>query len=149
MCWIGRLDLKYAEEDIPIFKIMKLDSKRKNTVISAYFSTWYELGELKESDIIPESCGCWWIAPHQVNVALHSYNPLKIDVKNTIIHNRKRIRVFTKNSPFIDLYPIEYVVVKGYIPKGSRYCENKRGEIISDKLIMTEVCEPESTELQK
>ena len=140
MCWIGNLDLKHAEKDIPIFKIMLLDHNEKNSVCSYYCLASYKIGELKESSIIPDKKN-WSTQLTKVSIALHSYNPLKINAGNRhngIKHNALILTIYC--DLILDSYPAYCRIVKGYIPKDSLYCENENGEFISDKLILTEIC---------
>ena len=148
MCWIGNLvNLNYTKKDIPIFKIMMLNGTKENSVFSYYCLAEYKIWELKESKIIPGK-SIWSPQLTKVSIALHSYNPLKINVstKRDGIKGHALFLTCNENNLILDSYPLFCIIVKGYIPKGSLYCENEKGEFISNKLIMTEICGQESTQ---
>lgn len=127
MCWIGKLELKTAEKDIPIYKIMQQEGE---ILYSFYRNYKYSLNKEVQSEIIfndkiiifekykPEG---YYI----VRKALHSYSSsvmtsIYIEHLNTIISKK-------------------IVKVRGIIPKGSQYCQNYKGEYISDRLILQKI----------
>lgn len=143
MCWIGDLKIKKAEADIPVFKVMMYDPNEANSVTSYYFPTKYKIGELKESSIIPGRRGPF-TGLYTVNIALHSYNPLKVGViRRNIGMGFDVLSILYNNDRILDNVPPSLLIIKGYIPKEACYCENEKGEFISDKLVMTEICDPE------
>lgn len=143
MCWTGNLILHTAEENIPIFKVA---NKGLDGIYSYYLLSYYQLGVLKSSPIIIAKKN-WILRTVKVNTALHSYNPKKVTVNKDIFSNC--IFIYYKGKILLDVLSFNKtsVVVKGFIPKGSQYCENEEGEIISDQLILTEICEIESRKL--
>lgn len=137
MCWTGNLNLEKTKVDIPVFKIMIVGDKRE-IVYSYYCRSQYNIGELKTSEIISDGRDMYSPMYYQVKIALHSYNLSKFKIwkrmSSLIISN-------IESGHAVDSYPFYCCnVVKGIIPKGAYYCENEEGEIISDKLIMTEIC---------
>lgn len=135
MCWTGNLNLKKTKVDIPIFKIMVVGDKRE-IVYSYYHKSQYNIGELKTSEIISDGRDMYSPMYYQVRIALHSYSLSKFKIEG-------KTGLFIRNiesGHTVDFYPFSCNVVKGIIPKGAYYCENEEGEIISDKLIMTEIC---------
>lgn len=132
MCWIGKLELKTAEKDIPIFKVMYT---RKEKLYSLYRYYEYILNKEMESPIIPEpvfSNDCC------VSVALHSYDEQSIEIIKFLPYIKIKI---IKDYFCLDtiIFGPDIVKVKGIIPKGATYCMNSRGEYISDKLILKEI----------
>lgn len=140
MCWTGNLNLKKTEVDIPIFKIMEIGDNRE-TMYSYYCKSQYNIGELKTSDIIPEGRDIYSPMYYRIRIALHSYNLSKFEIEGETSFLIRNI----ETGHAVDSYPFYCNVVKGIIPKGAYYCENEEGEIISDKLIMTEICGHGST----
>lgn len=136
MCWIsGKQNIKIAEQNIPIFKIMKktFDS---NLVLSYFLDYLYTLNVLEKNEIEIEDRDDYIIV---VRRALHSYSDR---TQATIFHifNTKKLCVFNKEK-VLSIYEDNdnIIKVKGIIPKGSRYMENERGEYVSDKLILQEI----------
>lgn len=134
MCWYGKLELKTAEKDIPIFKIM-FTNTRKEKLYSLYRYYEYILNKEMESPIVPDpvfSNDC------QVSVALHSYDEQSVVIIKSLLPNFMRIK---KDYICLDTigFSSNIVKVKGIIPKGATYCMNHREEYISDKLILKEI----------
>lgn len=145
MCWIGRLQLKIAQEDIPIFKILSSTSDGRLTSIYRYYT--YTLNKEVESLIK---------VPHILNdefnngisiidVALHSYSP---SVKLLLLNHSQ----MSLNTPSLCIMMEELMLdqillsrlntlVKAYgvIPKGATYCKNDMEEYISNKLILKHI----------
>lgn len=132
MCWIGKLELKTAEKDIPIFKVMYT---RKEKLYSLYRYYEYILNKEIESPIFPDPV---FNNDYCVSVALHSYDEQSV----VIIKFLHSIKIKVKKDYFyLDTirFSPNIVKVKGIIPKGATYCMNSRGEYISDKLILKEI----------
>lgn len=138
MCWISKKqDIKIAKQDIPIFKIME-KTPFPEIVKSIYRNFSYTLNLLAESNI---KIQLWrYINKIVVDQALHSYNfekvkclnyssTLKIEVPTS--YGSKELDSFGKNEDIIK--------VKGIIPKGAKYMENRDGEFVSNQLILTEI----------
>ena len=138
MCWISKKqDIKTAEQDISVFKIMK-KTPFPEIVKSIYQNFSYTLNLLAESNI---KIQLWrYIDKIVVDQALHSYNSekvkclsysstLKIEVPTS--YGSKELDSFDKNEDIIK--------VKGIIPKGSKYMENRDGEFVSNQLILQEI----------
>ena len=130
MCWIGQLELKTAEKDIPIFKVMYI---KKEKLYSLYRYYEYILNKEIESPIIPDivfSRECC------VSVALHSYDEQSVIIIKFLHSVKIKKDYFCLDT--IGFSP-NIVKVKGIIPKGATYCMNSRGEYISDRLILKEI----------
>lgn len=130
MCWFGKLELKTAEKDIPIFKIMEY---KNNKLISCIIKFEYFLNKEYTSEIIPDIKNPSRI--QEVSVALHSYSPSV----NLNLNGKLLVASYNCITNLIANYHPTIVKVNGIIPKGAIYCENERGEFISDKLILKEI----------
>ena len=139
MCWVSKKqDIKIAEQNIPIFKIMK-KTPFPEIVKSIYQNFSYTLNSLVKSNI---KIQLWRSIDNiVVDQALHSYNPEKVKcssnsstlkIKVPTSYSFKELDSFDKNEDIIK--------VKGIIPKGSKYMENRDGEFVSNQLILTEIC---------
>lgn len=146
MCWIGDVNkFETAEKDIPIYKVMDAGEEH---FLSYFRGALYKKDTLVTSEIE--------IGYKVVTKALHSYS-----IKNTKPEINKSIScgelvsdihiISTINGRMVEDYGYtQSKLILGYIPKGSRFCENDFGEIVSDQLIMTKVCsEKELKELSK
>lgn len=135
MCWVSKeQDIKIAEQDIPIFKIMK-KTPSPEIVISIYQNFPYILNSLTESDIKIQPSSWKNIEVYQ---ALHSYNPEKIICLSYCFV----LYIQTLHGLHLDRFNKDWdiIKVKGIIPKGSQYMENENGEFVSNQLILTEIC---------
>lgn len=146
MCWIGHLQLKIAQEDIPIFKILSSTPDGRLTSIYRYYT--YTLNKEAESLIK---------TPHILNdefnnnisiidVALHSYSPsvklLLVNHHPMMSLNNSSLYIMMEGLvldqiPLFRLNPL--VKAYGVIPKGATYCKNDREEYISNKLILKHI----------
>lgn len=154
MCWAGDINkLKIAEEDIPIYKVMVIKHDENEHFISFFREAVYKKNALMTSNIEYNCLGF-------VHKALHSYSIkntladtdiyiLGKDIYDSIIISSLCSDIVVENYD----YPLEIGRLKlilGYIPKGSKYCENDYGEIVSNQLVMTKICsEKELKELSK
>lgn len=137
MCWLSvKQDIKVAEQDIPIFKIMRKTSSPE-MVKSIYQNFLYTLNSLTESHIKIKSH--WSEILFEVNEALHSYNPEKIKcLRNYLIINIEVPNCFYGLPKKLDWFDVDkdIIRVEGIIPKGSKYMENIDGEYVSNQLIL-------------
>lgn len=153
MCWYGDINkLKIAEEDIPIYKVMVIKHDENEHFISFFREAVYKKNALTTSKIKYNIFGI-------VNKALHSYS-----IKNTLADvdtyrlgedRYDAIIISSLWGDIVERYDCllergRLKLILGYIPKGSRYCENDYGEIVSNQLVMTKICsEKELRELSK
>ena len=159
MCWTAietkdKIE-KYADVDIPIYKVLVKKNHRlfKNRYEAPYVKFRYKLNKTYKTDIdvvnYNDICS--------INQAFHSFDANFVSEKDsyetiTNIINPKN-KTITKSSGYvivfsnlIDCYEIgrkeyknkNYVLMKGYIPKGSCYYENKWGIIASSSIVITE-----------
>lgn len=137
MCWmsVSVPVEKIAEDDIPIFKIC-LTNKRGDCC-SYYKYFVYELN--KEYRNTDGTCLVIYynatLGAFKIEEGYHSYNP-QCRIKKTIsgcrllsLTMRGTLDVFSEKE--------QIVIVRGYIPKGTRYYENTRGEYVSEAIVLT------------
>jgi phage terminase large subunit-like protein len=133
MCWKGNFELKTAQKDFEVYKVMKVGLS--NSFFSAYKNFAYEEGHTYHSEII--KIPFYYKDISAVNVALHSYS-LELtewEQKNGVITIISKKRV--KEEDILDFFINninDFIVVPCLIPKGAKYCINELGEIISDTL---------------
>ena len=158
MCWTAietkdKIE-KYADVDIPIYKVLVKKNHRlfKNRYEAPYVKFRYKLNKTYKTNIVVNKDG-----NYSINKAFHSFDANFVSEKDsyeTITHiiNPKDKTIKKSNgyvivfSNLIDCYEIgrkefknkKYVLMKGYIPKGSCYYENKWGIIASSSIVITE-----------
>ena len=142
MCWIGIFNLKTAQEDIRVYKIMVKSQLGKDDFISIYKRFPYKKGNIYTSKIYPS--GMHNTGETEVHLAIHSYSEgmtkvirhlLPKEVNKRITADEKVI-ITTKQGIFIDFFFNGQSIAKVpcIIPKGAKYCVNEKGEVISDTL---------------
>lgn len=143
MCWTSEV-LKAensGESTIPIIKVLRMYDDSKE--LAAYYrATPYVLYKEYNSPILPrfiDSC-------FEINEGLHCYsNSCRFVNFETGIHvfPPKNVCIVTytdgKRIGFDGIYSYKAVVVKGYIPSNTRFYINEIGEIVTNKLILTDV----------
>lgn len=139
MCWEGNFNPKIAEKDISVFKIVRKISPFK--VESVYEKFPYNLDTLYilntvESEIV--SCSGLLGAYDIVKRAFHSY--LSDSVSTFKYSGILYITPYKDNikSPldYFRLSDESLVRIECIVPKGSQYCINELGEIVSNKIIL-------------
>jgi hypothetical protein len=127
--WVETPGRRIAEDDIPVFKILYKTLEGK--YISPHRSYSYNIGEVYKSDIVLSVLDNYFV----IDVGLHSYS-----IDCVIDINTYGILVNDIGSHFIlDSYyqcSSSPVLMNCIIPKGSTYYKNKRGEIVSDELMV-------------
>lgn len=142
MCWIGNeSDVKVAKEDVKVLKVfyanMKtwaaLDRKFVRKLYSAVYWSEYRAGEEYHA----------YIEPHVyddkvvINEGIHSYSYdtiFKQNKKNILkVYSKTGVSVFSYH-PHTAFNSTSWVVYTCIIPAGTVYYENKRGEIVSERL---------------
>lgn len=139
MCWTSKnLKIKTAKKNIPIWKVVEFDNKRK-VYISPFRYYQYLPGMVNITQMIFRAfnCSC------EINgyEGFHSFsNKLRCKCSKSNISIYKK-GVFTKDKYFFT-YDIDYnfspALAKGYLPKGTKYAINKVGEVISDCIVINE-----------
>ena len=144
MCWFSN---KYkvpniAEEDIIVYKVMLLRDGYRNELISFYYSKRYVIGKEYIEEIEMKMVAPKLLMGHFIiNKGFHSYSLEKTTEKEC--DNRCYIWSGEYLLDGINLeneinYGETLVAVECIIPKGSTYHENDLGEIVSDRIIITD-----------
>ena len=160
MCWASKkANKKVADKNIPIFKVCSRTTK-KDIVLPIYrqhdgnFTYFvYKLGIIYKdhnalSDIRKVDEGFFSIGYHydlgyyEINRAYHSYSLETVNIKFCtdegvlrIMHGETKLDTFwdrDEGTPY-------FVIVEGYIPKGSEYYLNENGEYVSDAICLTNI----------
>lgn len=138
MCWTSKnLKIKTAKRNIPIWKIVEFDNKRK-VYTSPFRYYQYFPGMVNNTQMIFRTLDY----SYEINgyEGFHSFsNKLRykhskggINVyKKGIFTKEKRVFIYSArcNSP---------AIAKGYLPKGTKYAINEVGEIISNCIVINE-----------
>lgn len=138
MCWVSEIELEaqIAKEDIPIFKICKVETT--GTVISLYRDFIYELGKTysdKESlrKLITVN------GSQTISEGFHSYSPLtcyteihQINPISYMIYVKYKHIVMDRILGLNNI--INIIKVNGIIPKDSIYYLNNKGEYVSNSI---------------
>ena len=159
MCWYGNItDKKVAKTNIEVQKVLMMSDKDVDRFLSPYRYEVYTANEEKKhtievrDDIVDE----FNEDIIRIDVGLHSYSreckieniqrkPLEGDfvMRFLIVYpkNHDKSKLFGSIFSYPDriIYSLHRipVMVKAIIPKGTTYYENSRGEIVSEKLIIT------------
>lgn len=147
MCWIGNeSDIKVAKEDVKVVKLfyanMKtwaaLDRKFVRKLYSAVYWSEYRAGEEYHAYIDPHV----YTDKVVINQGIHSYS------YDTVFGRTEKntLKAYTKAGfPIFSYYPrrecgsTSWVVYTCIIPAGTVYYENKRGEIVSERLKIIDI----------
>ena len=130
MCWTSNEAIALtADDNVVVFKVCLQHTKTKK-LISYYFHSVYTLGKLKRQSIIVDKAGNEFV----IESGLHCYNTNAFSCsKNLLVLNV---------APYPHFYNMEgyvAVVVRGYIPKGATYYLNDYHEIVTNRLVLTDV----------
>lgn len=159
MCWIGkRSDKKVAKTDIGVQKVLMMRDKDVDRFLSPYRYEVYTANEEKKHTIVVNDKIVDELKEDliRIDIGLHSYSreckiektqrkPLSNDfLMNFLIvypKNYDKSKLFGGTYTYSDriIYSLRRipVMVKAIIPKDTIYYENKRGEIVSEKLVIT------------
>lgn len=142
MCWMtNRIAiLKIAKEDIPVFKILKKD------MTSVYFNWQYSLNIPYRSKL--DCLQTFFDSEGTLNVierGIHSYDLKQVKLKLA----RSKEDTFpyivfgiysNYNDIKLDTFEVhDCAKIVGYIPQGSYYYLNEKGEYVSDTIVLTTV----------
>lgn len=136
MCWYcDKLKIKTAKKDIPVWKIVRGSIDSPDKCYSLYNKFLYVKHIIEITSIVFEVDKYEGIDIG--NKGFHSYsNKLKWERDNAdIIVFRKKILFRPKNYIICVPDRCDIRIAKFYIPKGYKYAENKKGEIISSAIV--------------
>lgn len=141
MCWLSD-EYKapnIADEDIIVYKVMLLREGYRNELASFYYGKRYVIGKeyIEETETVEPV----YLYHYSINKGFHSYSLEKTTEKEC--YNHCQIWSGTTLLDYVNLgidvhYGETLVAVKCIIPKGSTYYENDLGEIVSDRIIITD-----------
>ena len=128
MCWTayGIPSALTAEVDIPILKVGVDDG---NIMVSPYTKFSYELGKVYKTDRMNPIYDKGLCHIHE---GFHSYDPRELQ-----LHHEFWGIIVTTGRLRLDSYPAWMDVFEGFIPRGSHYYLNMRGELVSDGICIT------------
>jgi hypothetical protein len=142
MCWTSEVlkEENSGESKIPIIKVLRMYVDSKG--LAAYYrATPYVLYREYNSSILPrliDSC-------FEINEGLHCYSDSckcckSVDTVIVCLNNGCAV-TYNKGHRirFEDMQPFIPVIVKGYIPSNTRFYINDLGEIVTQRLILTNV----------
>lgn len=140
MCWTSKnLKIKIARRNIPIWKIVEFDNKRK-VYTSPFRYYQYFPGMVNTTQMIFRT----FDYSYEINgyEGFHSFsNKLRYKYSKSNISVYKK-GIFTKKECFFTSYNecciFSPAIAKGYLPKGTKYAINEVGEIISDCIVINE-----------
>lgn len=143
MCWKSEV-LKAensGESKIPIIKVLRMymDSKE---LAAYYHGNSYLLNAEYNASILPKPIKGYGF---EINEGLHCYsNHCKVNyIAGSVVICTPDCMVFTYNNGryigFMGMRHYKPVVVKGYIPPNTIYYINEDYEIVTQKLILTNV----------
>ena len=140
MCWKSQnLKIKTAKRNIPIWKIVDFDNKRK-VYISPFRYYQYFPGMVNTTQMTFRT----FDYSYEINgyEGFHSFsNKLRYKYSKGNISVYKK-GIFTKKECFFTSYNegciFSPAIAKGYLPKGTKYAINEVGEIISDCIVINE-----------
>lgn len=138
MCWISEVAKKLiATENLPIYKVLEYNIITEE-LYSYYYHMKYELGVLYSSDVNPYKVSGGTV----INQGLHCYSI------NCVFRQRTDAvilcaSIFEPSVKFAKLFndrgSYRVVVARGYIPTGATYYINDSREIVTTKLVLTDV----------
>lgn len=146
MCWVGKTeDIHIAKEDIEVKKVLMKYHDVPCSFVSPYRNAPYKFDVIYEATITPRH-------PHRpddgtiiIDTGLHCYSvkcnssTYKSAYGGVTIVNIYLLRTFeyTRESHnYVADVSRNPVLMKCIIPAGTTYYENKKGEIVSEKLII-------------
>ena len=138
MCWQGNFNPKIAEKDISVFKIVRKQTPFK--VESVYEKFPYYLGILyilKTVNSEIKSCPDL-VGAYIVTEAFHSYLSDSVSVfkYSDILYITPNIDNIKSPLDYFRLSDESLVRIECIVPKGSQYCINELGEVVSNKIIL-------------
>ena len=138
MCWTSKNAEKLtATENLPIYKVLEYDMISEE-LYSYYYRMKYELGVLYSSDIYRYTVSGVTV----INQGLHCYSSnCRFKQKTDAVVLCANIFEPSVEFPklFNDRGSCRVVVARGYIPTGSTYYINDLREIVTNKLVLTDV----------
>lgn len=149
MCWLSKVEKipRTAGEDIPVYKVMWLPYE-EGKFYSYYNEMEYEVRKVYSmEDFKPENAEFILFGySMRIDEGFHSYNKDKTKIYDRLFcweiqGSTECFPMYSRDiilTPPTDCKYKDIVAVKCIIPKGSTYYENEYGEIVSDKIMVTD-----------
>lgn len=142
MCWISKeLKIKTSKKNIPIWKVV-LFNVIERKYISPIKSFHYTPATRYSTQMV------FSVDKYFGNINGHNgFHSFSNKLYYTYLKETEKVVVYKKSFlPYGPIYNFSndgdyntyLVIAKGYIPKGTRYAINKKGEIISNDIILNE-----------
>lgn len=134
MCWVsnGKPEIKIAEEDIPVWKVVYKIEDISKRCKSYYYDYIYRENICEHTPIAFKTLGNLF----KGEGGFHSYSD---ELKG--MYTLRGINVNRKFTPFTYITLFDYPkepnlkMAKFFIPKGAQYMKNDEGEIISNAIV--------------
>ena len=150
MCWYGHWKNEHiAKDDIRVFKILYrepknwgwLNPKYVITYTPPFFHAYYEIDKEKSETIIPREGGIYSSFQLSIERGIHCYSCENCkwieEAPNINVYcGNSRLASYRNEKGHHDIPNLKTVVVmQCVIPAGTRYWENDKGEIVTEKII--------------
>ena len=150
MCWYGHWKNEHiAKDDIRVFKILYrepknwawLNPKYVITYTPPFFHAYYEIGKEKSETIIPRELEIYSLFQLSIERGIHCYSrencKWKYEAPNiNVYYGTDRLASYRNEKGLHNTADFKTVVVmQCVIPAGTRYWENDKGEIVTEKII--------------
>ena len=140
MCWIGKGPAKIAERDIVVYKLGYIIGTAKEFRSLYQNYTYYPKKLNKVITLVPVvyTTKVSKLRPSETGIiyeGYHSYKSISLPF-NGLGNSFRAILLGTIIKERINIYN-SYYIATFIIPKGSKYYENKCGELVSSNIIYT------------
>lgn len=140
MCWISeKLEPLSSEEKVPIYKILR---SYYSNILEAYFrGNVYALNKEYEEELGITREGIF--KHHYIDEGIHCYSDsckFERGLGGIIVSiNDKAFRYYAEGQISFSSVYYKAILVKGYIPPHSVYYVNEQQEIVTSKIVLTDV----------
>ena len=142
MCWIstrkdGKAIAKIAKKDIPVIKI---GHRIFNRFASAAYAYEYKMGDLQENIKIEPFHHSLCTKRNYIEKGYHFYRPGMTYMEHVVGTSSLMVCGVLRRG-FIHHYLITNTscIAKGYVPKGTKYYLNAKGEGVAEQIVLTEM----------
>ena len=137
MCWLTykeeNNECKVATEDIPIYKILYTTLQSIYRFHEYSLNKVYNLVMAKRAYEIPSKING---SSYSITFGFHSYSSEMTYIRRC---SKQVFWVCESKGTRLDTFASNMIRVNGFIPKGSHYFLNEKGEYVSDSIVLTEV----------
>ena len=141
MCWTSKkMKIKTSRKNIPIWKVVLFDVMKRKYVspIKGFYYIPCTRYSAQMTFSVDEYFGV--IMGHNGFHSFSSklYYTYSRDIEKVSVYKKGLFLGEPIHNFSNDSYDTYLVIAKGYLPKGTRYAINKRGEIISNSIVLNE-----------